>query len=205
MTYNKPDNLKRELRSNNYLVVDIEVVPEKFEVSEIREYLMDKKFPRKIHPMFSRVIMIGFKLADNKSELLFMKDETELLTRFWTMIEKVHPDTIITFNGYNFDIPFIITRSHIKGVRPTMGINQTRWKMDNSNHFDCMQLLSANQTFLNVALDIACRVFEIPIPDGRFYGEEVPKLYDSGDLDAIKKHCRQDLELTEQLYLKLMR
>ena len=203
MASSKVAGVKHEKNVNKYMVLDIEVIPEKIEDTNIREYLMDKNFPRKLHPMFARVVVIGYKLANGRTELLYHKDESELLTNLWTVIANVRPDVVVTFNGYNFDVPFLNIRSHIKSIPPSMEINLNKWKLEASNHFDCMQVLSANQTFLNVALEIICRKFKIPVPENRLFGEEVPKLYETGDLEAIKEHCRQDVELTEQLYLKL--
>lgn len=188
---------------SNYMVLDVEVLPEKFDDVEITEYLMDKNFPRKMHPLFSKVLVIGSKLPNENTELLYYKEEKELLGKFWDKIQDKKPDQLVTFNGYNFDIPFILIRSMIKNVLPTLDINLNKWKIESSNHYDCMQILSSNQTFLNVALDISCKIFDIPVPKPRYYGDDVYKLYESGDLEAIKEHCRQDVELTEQLFLKL--
>ncbi|WP_455391754.1 3'-5' exonuclease [[Eubacterium] cellulosolvens] len=190
-------------KSNNYVVVDIEVFPIEFESAELQEYLMDKNFPRKMHPMFARVLIIGLKPTMGEVELFYPKDEKELLTRFWGRLQELKPNVMVTFNGYNFDIPFIHVRSLVNGVQPTMEINLNKYKSETSNHFDCMQSLSVNQTFLNVALDISCQVFGIEVPKPRISGEDVPKLYKAGEFDAVKEHCRQDVEITEQLYLKL--
>jgi DNA polymerase elongation subunit (family B) len=187
----------------DYVVLDVEVLPDEIKQKEISEYLMDKNFPWKMHPMFSRVLVIGFKLQDKDTELYYFKDEKELLEKFWSRLKDLKPGIIVTFNGYNFDIPFIHIRSKLNNVSPTMDINLNKWRADNSNHYDCMQVLSANQAFLNVALDISCQVLDIPIPEPRHYGEEVYKLYQAGDMATIKEHCRQDVELTEQLYLKI--
>jgi DNA polymerase elongation subunit (family B) len=185
------------------VVVDIEVIPEEFENSQIKEYLMDKKFPRKIHPMFSRILIIGLKPGNGDTELFYPKDEKELLTRFWNRLKEIKPNLIVTFNGYNFDIPFIQVRSVMNKVPPSIEINLNKYKSETSNHFDSMQILSVNQTFLNVALDISCQVFDIDMPSARITGEDVPKLYKAGEFDTIKEHCTQDVELTEQLFLKL--
>jgi DNA polymerase elongation subunit (family B) len=201
MNMNKGSGIQSD--KTNYVVIDVEVYPVKYEESEINEYLMDKNFPRKIHPLFSRVLVIGFKAQNGETELLYYKDEKELLTKFWSRIQELKPDLFVTFNGYNFDIPFLHVRSKVNGVTPLNEINLNKWRSETSNHYDCMQVLSSNQTFLNVALDISCRIFNIPIPEQRFYGEDVYKLYEAGKLEAIKEHCGQDIELTEQLYLKL--
>ena len=189
--------------SKSYLVLDVEVLPIKHDQPEITEYLMDKNFPWRMHPLFSRILVIGFKKSNGSTELLYYKEEKELLTRFWSRLQEIKPNLLITFNGYNFDIPFLQIRSKINGIKPTMDINLNKWRAENSNHFDCMQVLSANQTFLNVALDISCQVFGISLPEIRHYGEDVYKLYENGDMDSIKEHCRQDVDLTESLYLKL--
>ncbi len=189
--------------SGNYMVIDVEVIPEQFDDKEIIEYLMDKNFPWKIHPLFSRILVIGCKLPGRETELLYYNDEAELLLKFWGKLQEIKPNLIVTFNGYNFDIPFIQIRSQFRCIKPTLNINMNKWKMENSNHLDCMQILSASQAFLNVALDISCKVFKIPVPKPRYYGDDIYKLYEDGDMEAIKEHCRQDVELTEQLYLKL--
>jgi len=190
-------------KSDKYLVVDIEVIPEKFENEEIKEYLMDKNFPRKMHPLFSRILIIGLKATNSETELIYPKDEKELLIRFWSRLLELKPNTIVTFNGYNFDFPFIQVRSKIHGIKPSMEINLNKYKADTSNHFDCMQVLSINQTFLNVALEISCQVLGIEVPKLRRAGEEIPKLYDAGEFELIKEHCKQDVEMTEKLFLKL--
>lgn len=203
MAYKKFSSPGYQHKSKKYIVIDIEVIPDKFDSDEVSEYLMDKNFPRKIHPLFSKILLIGIKHANEKIEVIHSDDEKEVLNRFWTRITELKPDVIVTFNGYNFDIPFLIIRSSVKGIKPTLDINLVKWKYETSNHFDCMQVLSANQTFLNVALEISCRVFKIPVPENRVSGEEVPKLYSKNEVETIKEHCRQDVEMTEQLYLKL--
>ena len=203
MAYEKFGSPGYQHKSSKYAVIDIEVIPERFGSDEVKEYLMDKNFPRKIHPLFSKILLIGIKCGNEKIEIIHSDDEKEVLHSFWSRIAELKPDIIVTFNGYNFDIPFLNIRSNVKSIKPTMDINLVKWKYETSNHFDCMQVLSANQTFLNVALEISCRVFKIPVPENRVSGEEIPKLYGKNEVETIKEHCRQDVEMTEQLYLKL--
>jgi DNA polymerase elongation subunit (family B) len=190
---------------NGWVVVNIVVAPEKPFTSDILEYLMDKSFPRKMHPLFSKIIMIGLKKEGMTPILIHGQKEKNILNRFWKYMEKVRPDRIVTFNGYNFDVPFILVRSKLNQITPSYEFNTTKWRMDNSNHFDCMQLLSAKENFLNVALDISCRLLGVSVPDQRIRGEEIPSYHANGDYEQIKIHCVQDLEMTEQLYQKLER
>jgi hypothetical protein len=188
---------------NGWVVVNIVVAPERPFTNDIMEYLMDKSFPRKMHPLFSKIIMIGLKKHGRTPILIHGQKEKNILNRFWKYMEKVRPDKIVTFNGYNFDVPFICIRSKMNKIAPSVNFNTTKWRMENSNHYDCMQLLSGKENFLNVALDISCRLLGVPVPDERIRGEEIPNFHAAGAVDPIKIHCVQDLEMTEQLYERL--
>jgi DNA polymerase elongation subunit (family B) len=192
-----------DTNGNGWVVVNIVTAPGKPFTSEITEYLMDKSFPRKMHPLFSKVIMIGLKKPGMNPILIYGQREKNILNRFWKYMEKVQPERIITFNGYNFDVPFIQVRSKLNKIPPSVELNTVKWKMENSNHFDCMQLLSGKENFLNVALEISCRILGLEVPENRIKGEEISTLFSTGDVDPIKIHCVQDLEMTEQLYSKL--
>jgi DNA polymerase elongation subunit (family B) len=208
---NEKVDVKKEVRvestsdngGNGWVVVNIVVAPEKPFSNDIMEYLMDKSFPRKMHPLFSKIIMIGLKKPGLNPILIYGRQEKNILNRFWKYMEKVQPERIVTFNGYNFDMPFIGIRSKLNNIPPSVEFNSVKWRMEQSNHFDCMQLLSGKENFLNVALEISCRLLGIQVPDERIKGEEIPTYFSSGNVDPIKMHCVQDLEMTEQLYQKL--
>lgn len=188
---------------NGWVVVNIVVAPERPFTNDIMEYLMDKSFPRKIHPLFSKIIMIGLKKQGRHPILIHGQKEKNILNRFWKYMEKVQPDKIVTFNGYNFDVPFINIRTKLNQVDSSVEFNTTKWRMEGSNHYDCMQQLSAKENFLNVALEISCRILGVQVPDQRIRGEEIPLHHANGDVEQIKIHCVQDLEMTEKLYERL--
>jgi DNA polymerase elongation subunit (family B) len=188
---------------NGWVVVNIVVAPEKPFTNDIMEYLMDKSFPRKIHPLFSKIIMIGLKKPGMNPILIYGQREKNILNRFWKYMEKVQPDRIVTFNGYNFDVPFIYIRSKLNRIPATADLNTVKWRMENSNHFDCMQMLSGKENFLNVALEISCRLLGLTVPGERIRGEEIPNFHSAGNVEPIKVHCVQDLEMTEELFKRL--
>jgi DNA polymerase elongation subunit (family B) len=193
----------KDTNGGNWVVVNIVVAPERQFKDDIAEYLMDKSFPRKMHPLFSRIIMIGLKKQGMNPILIYGQKEKNILNRFWKYMEKVRPDKIITFNGYNFDVPFIHIRSKLNKIEPSYDLNTVKWRMEHSNHFDCMQLLSGKENFLNVALEISCRLLGLTVPDPRIRGEEIPGNYTIGNIEPIKTHCVQELEMTEQLFIRL--
>src|SRR3989304_10427362 len=51
--------------------------------------------------------------------------EKEMLTRFWEVVEKY--ETFVTFNGRSFDVPFLMVRSAIYGIRPSKNLLANRY------------------------------------------------------------------------------
>lgn len=186
----------------DHVTIDIETVPLKLTDETIREYLMDKqinKEMRSFNPLYSKIICIGLKPKDKEPIILFNDNEKEILEQFWSMIKNYA--IIITHNGYGFDIPFLIIRSTINKVKPTININLNKFSMPNSNHFDTMLFFSQNSVFTNPRLDIVAKTCGIDIGEGRFDGREIERLYNEGKHEEIKQHCKQDVEITEKLYL----
>lgn len=130
------------------------------------------------------------------------ENEKRILEDFWKEMVSRDPLKVITFNGYGFDIPFIYVRSRINKVRPTVEISTYKYGMEKSNHFDCMLALSHLGAFKWVSLEILCKVHGIPVPDNRESGEMIANLYEKGDWNAILKHNKICLKLTEKLYEK---
>ena len=185
----------------NHLVIDIETVPLDIKDEAIKEYLMDKQISkemRSLHPLYSKIICIVLK---GKEEVVLTGEEKEILTRFWDVV-KEH-NMFVTHNGYNFDIPFIIIRSAINNVKYSSKIWLNKYSMSSSNHFDTMLFFSQNNVFFNVRLDVIARSLGIDVGEGRFSGREVERLYKEGKMDEIVKHCKEDVEITEKVYLFL--
>lgn len=188
----------------SYLVVDLESVPIKFEDEEILDYLIEKRFPKGIHPIFSKPVVVGLKASSRpKIEILRVKNEKLVLKNFWNLLEDLNPDRILTWNGYQFDIPFIEVRSRLNGIKIPFKINKNKWNMLNSNHLDLMRLLAGEtENFLNIRLDIACSILGIK-HNRKITGREIEGLYRKGDWESIEAHCREDVRMVEEIYKKL--
>ncbi len=95
-----------------YIFLDIETTPFDIEHNDVKQYLMDKKISkeaRSLNPLYSKIITIGLKTLNEPTQILFGK-EKDMLEQFWKNIMGLNT-TLVTFNGYKFDIPFIILRS----------------------------------------------------------------------------------------------
>ncbi|MFQ6064158.1 MAG: ribonuclease H-like domain-containing protein [Candidatus Bathyarchaeia archaeon] len=183
-------------------ILDIETAPLELRDTEVIDYLINRRTRTDLHPVFSRIVVIGLKEIGKEPIQFYGEDEQQILRQFWNYLQK-HPNTrFITFNGYQLDIPFIYVRSRINKIIPTIEIERNSSRMENSNHFDCMLALSHYNTFRWVALDILCKIHGIPVPEGRIHGNQIAHLYKKGDWKHILMHNQNDLVLTEKLYEK---
>jgi predicted PolB exonuclease-like 3'-5' exonuclease len=193
-----------------YVVIDIETVPLEFEDKRIVTYLMRKNFPHGLHPAFSKIVAIGMKCEGSRGDVKVLAgvEECALLRDFWDYLANVKPECVVTFNGYRFDVPFLLVRSYFNELAPSIELNRNKWQMYDSNHFDCLwALVAMNEEFLWLSLEIACLLFGIAVPENyeAVRGSDIERLYKCGDWKSIKEHCTQDVLLTEQLYLRLRR
>ncbi len=108
-------------------------------------------------------------------------EEVEMLRKFWELAARY--EIFITFNGRTFDIPFLMVRSAIKGVRPTKDLMQGRypWQQRNNSaiHIDLIDMLSFyGATRRKGSLHLWSRAFGIESPkSGGVSGEDVGPLF----------------------------
>ena len=90
----------------------------------------------------SMVLYEGSKTEEWESEERDVKycsySEAEMLKHFWQYSKKA--ETVITFNGRNFDIPFIMIRSAILKVKPTRNFVKNRY--DSRSHVDLLEKMT---------------------------------------------------------------
>lgn len=135
-----------------------------------------------------------------------LTSETQLLNNFWAFLSKYNKGALISFNGRNFDAPFLMLRSAINKIRPSRNIMQGT-KFNYPLHIDLIDEL----TFYNPSpyaatkrfnFDFYTRVFGIKSPksegvDGSMVGE----LYYEGKYVEIAEYCMRDINATWELYL----
>jgi DNA polymerase elongation subunit (family B) len=132
--------------------------------------------------------------------------EEEMLRKFWELAARY--EVFITFNGRGFDIPFLMVRSAIKGVRPTKDLMQARypWQQRNNGavHVDLQDVLSFyGATRRKGSLHLWSRAFGIPSPkSGGISGEDVGPLFKKKKFLEIAKYNVGDIRATRELYAK---
>ncbi len=138
------------------------------------------------------------------AEFIPCVDEAELLTKFWEVA--VHYDSIVTFNGRTFDVPFIYLRSALLHVR----VSRRDWlgyRFQTEPHCDLLEQL----TFYGVSgrdgaarrfnLDFYCKAFGIPSPKSHgVTGMDVGRLMAEGRAWDVAEYCLGDVQATVKLH-----
>lgn len=131
-------------------------------------------------------------------------DEGELLTAFWDVAR--HYDSVVTFNGRGFDVPFLYLRSALLGV----SISRKDWlgyRFATEPHCDLAEQL----TFYGVSgrdgaarrfnLDFYCKAFGIESPKAQgVTGLDVNQLVAEGRHREVAEYCLRDVRATVLLY-----
>jgi len=204
-----------------YLFRELEKIPDET-AREARRVEIHRQF--NLWPFTAQVVCIAMLNADTaRGQVLFTAedyeadateagpvefvpcvDEVELLTAFWDVAQ--HYDSIVTFNGRGFDVPFLYLRSAALNV-PISRKNWLGYRYATEPHCDLAEQL----TFYGVSgregagrrfnLDFYCKVFGIESPKSHgVTGMDVNDLLAAGEYRKIAEYCLRDVQATVLLY-----
>jgi predicted PolB exonuclease-like 3'-5' exonuclease len=112
---------------------------------------------------------------------------------------------LVTFNGLGFDLPFILNRAAILGVVIPFRPSDYLKRYTTLPHCDLFAVLSNwGQAQKGDSLHGWAKALGIPVDDATS-GADVAAQYAAGDWDAIRAHCRSDIEITAAMYERLVR
>ncbi len=219
----------------NKLFFDIETLPADEKAIPTLKYLYERKIS-KIDPesdkipesfekffdktaldgTYGRICCIAYALNDKPVEVLSGSDDEALMVRkFWEIAGSA--DLIIGHNIRDFDLPFIMQRSAILGVKPTWNKfeepGKKPWDMakflsfaryKNAPIFDTMWEWSnwvdkwSNKTIEHLALAMG-----IPTPKEGIDGSQVASFYKAGKIKEICDYCMRDVETVRAVYKRI--
>lgn len=151
---------------------------------------------------FGKICCIGYIKEDGEVTKGVLKgDETEILRQFWEIASDVN--LFIGHNAWGFDLPFIFQRSIILGVK-ARNINMARYR-DNPI-YDTMKVWALwNMEYEKQhKLETLAKILGLPSSKEDMDGSMVWDYYQAGKLDDICKYCMKDVELTRQVYYKMV-
>jgi len=123
--------------------------------------------------------------------------EIEILKLFWNYISKT--DKVITFNGRNFDLPFLMLRSAMLNVKPSVNLIHNRYNI--TRHIDLLDQFTFYGMTRKFNLDFYCHAFGVTSPKSKgISGMEVKELYKAGRTKDIAIYCGEDVKATYELY-----
>jgi len=153
-----------------------------------------------------------FTAAENEPEadaagpvqFIACMEEAELLAAFWDVAKRY--DTIVSFNGRGFDVPFIYLRSALLNV-PISRKDWLGYRFQTEPHCD----LAEQFTFYGVSgrdgaarrfnLDFYCKAFGIESPKSHgVTGMDVGTMLAAGRYREIAEYCLRDVKATVELY-----
>ncbi len=138
---------------------------------------------------------------------LFVYAERAILRDFWNFLrtDECRGAHYITFNGRMFDFPFLMLRSAVLGVRPSVNLmGGTRYRYE--GHTDLLdeftfyspQSVGATRRY---NLDFLTKAFGIESPKSHGVdGTKVAALYAEKHYTTIAEYCLADVVATWELY-----
>ncbi len=147
----------------------------------------------------------GKKIEESEKNGIKLKSmpEREMLESFWKVAESYKE--FISFNGRSFDVPFLMIRSAIHGIRPSRDLMSNRYlgsQKNNARHIDLLdQLTFYGAVRRRGGLHMWCRAFGIKSPKAEgVTGDDVGRLFQEKKFKEIALYNIGDLQATKKLY-----
>ena len=129
------------------------------------------------------------------------RTEKELLEDFWEGARSY--DVFVTFNGRAFDVPFLLHRSVVHGLKPHTTFNQSRYltKQTFPYHVDLLDEVTFYGATKRPSLHLLCRAYGIESPK-KEEGEEDAELFRLKKFRDLARNNALDIIATTELYEK---
>ena len=151
-------------------------------------------------PEYCRIAALGFAIGSGSPRGMLCVDEPserKALNLFWDIA--THCSPIVGYNIIGFDLPVILVRSAILGIRPTRKIDLRKF-----NNPHCVDLMVARfGSGQAMPLKKLCRLYGIDIPAGDVDGSHVESMLQE-DPEAVLEYCKSDVAITQELYARLL-
>ncbi len=210
------------------LYFDIETIPAPEHAKQYLEYLHQRKDEKKgkstdfedfllntsFDGAFGRILCIAYALDSAPVDALD-GDEKTMLEEFWHMTANV--DLFIGHNIHDFDLPFIVQRSVILGVKPTWQMFEEpgvpKYKVNkfldfaryrNCPIFDTMWEWSHwGDSRNNKGLEHVALAMGLPTPKDGIDGSQVYEFFKKGKVKEIVEYCKRDVETNRAVYKRM--
>ena len=158
-----------------------------------------------LNPQDTETTEITNEMLDDNIKMQ-LSNEKKILEDFWKILQYYKHPTLVTFNGRNFDVPFVMLRSAIHRIRPPFNL-MTGTKFNYPNHIDLLDELTyysgsswgATRRF---NFDFYAHSFGIASPKAQGVdGSKVHDMFIEGQIKEISEYCLRDVNATWELFL----
>lgn len=155
-----------------------------------------------VRPFYCSICCVSLGVGSEEPISLYASnrdEERQLIELTWQVIKRYTP--IIGFGVGFFDIPVLLTRSMILGVKPERFLD--RRKYGSKDILDlCQELFPDGRS--TMGLKPLCRSLGIDIAAEGVDGSSVYELWKAGKADEICRYCESDVDLVQVLHLDHM-
>ncbi|MHB8362861.1 MAG: ribonuclease H-like domain-containing protein [Patescibacteria group bacterium] len=210
----------------NYKSVNISAPSNYKDQSKIDAYIENEK--KKVNekaalsPLTGKIILIGIltDATENHGTSIATEvgivdysvaqdtNEKFLLQQFWEMLSDLWDNghqPLVTYNGKQFDLPYIISRSTIMGLtKPNLlpSMKQLLSKYDSRDHIDLFQTLNPNYGDYSSLNEWSYLTGDSNVLEHN-NASEIANWYETGQMDKIIEKNKMDLFKTYFLYNKV--
>jgi 3'-5' exonuclease len=146
--------------------------------------------------------------SSNEKINYICKDEKNIIELFWKTIKDKGYNLYVTFNGREFDCPFIMLRSFIMNIKPSTNLMAGSDFTFKDYHVDMMKELTFNRhsptgARRKFSLDFYCKQLGIKSPKSNgVQGDMVAELFKNKEYQTIADYCIGDVIATTELFKK---
>jgi len=190
------------------LFLDIETLPAPPKLEPLLRKIYEAKsrqtssFERFLHGTslsgnYGQILCIGYAQHEGAATLI-SGSEPEILRTFWKLVSA---DTLfVGHNAFDFDLPFILKRSVIHEIKPTVDIQFHRGT--NQPIYDTMREWDSWGT-KSTSLDHLAKILGIPTPKSSINGSQVWDYHRAGRDQEIFEYCLRDVVAVRSIYYRL--
>jgi len=156
------------------------------------------------NPRLGRILAMGYGYDGEivVDYALEESDERALIEGAWERLAE-RDGRVVGWNSRGFDMPFLLVRSAILRVQPTLPAEViTDWtrKYNSRYHLDLkLALLDGDETSKE-GVNVWCKTFGIPGTLEGMDGSKVFEAYKRGDHDLIKRYLAHDVDAERGIY-----
>ena len=175
---------------NSPIIFDIETIPDR--LTEYNQAFPKSKKKAGIHAIISRVVAIGYDLGGYQK--VIMGEEEKILKEFADLLMEHKGCGLVGFNIKNFDIQVLKLRAAKHGIKLDLPDRRSQ------RICDIFDILGGKWQTDTSACSLSELHWYLYGTGKQTNGSDIAQMWADGDLEGIRGHCAEDIEITSKIY-----